>query len=150
MHLLIIIATLIITLVFMFLTYLIFRNYFYSIIFPLNTATRIFFISALFGSGMSLYLFSESGISLLNHYYETNHLGLGIGVFLVGVFICFCFNIVIFRTTILINKISIFENEHAELAKGNLLIAGIQSITFLIFIFLLSGPLIQLILRVIQ
>jgi len=150
MESILLISTLVITIMFMVLTYLIYRKYFYAIIYPLNAATRIFFVSSLIGSGLNLYSYNESGIALLNYHQSTAHLGLGIGIYLLGVFICFCFNMILFRITLLVNKISIFDNERAALAKGDLLIAGIQSITFLIFIFLLSEPMIQLILKMVQ
>jgi hypothetical protein len=43
-----------------------------------------------------------------------------------------------------VNKVSTRENEKAELAKNSFLFAGIQSISFLFFIYLLADPVVKL------
>lgn len=150
MEFLTVIASLLVTIVFMFISYYVFRNYFYSIIYPLNAATRLFFISVLFGSGITLLNYHEAGTILLKFLFDKNKIGIGIVIYCIGLIICFGFNVLMFRVTLLVQKITLYENEKAELAKGNFLIAGLQSITFLVFIFTLSKPMVQLILNLIQ
>jgi hypothetical protein len=150
MEILSVIASVIIAVVFMFASYFVYRNYFYSIIFPLNAATRLFFVAVLFGSGVTLVNYHEAGLLFMKYFVEENKIVTGIGIYSIGLAVCFAFNVLMFRTTLLVHKISLFENEKAELAKGNFLIAGIHTITFLVLIFTLSNPLIQLVLSLIQ
>ena len=130
---------------YIYLAYKVLSSYFMGIVFPLNSASRLFLAVGLIGFGLSLYSFSKVGIELLINFsiIKKNFLS-GIGLYLLFIFFSFCFSVIIFKITLLVNKVSIRENEKAELAKNSFLYAGIQSISFLFFIYLLADPVVKL------
>ena len=111
----------------------------------------IFLAVGLIGFGLSLFSFSKVGIELLIGFSakDKNFLS-GIGLYLLFIFFSFCFSVIIFRLTLLVNKVTTRENEKAELAKNSFLFSGIQSISFLFFIYLLADPVIRLALSLID
>ena len=136
---------------YIYLAYKVLSSYFMGIVFPLNSASRLFLAVGLIGFGLSLFNFSKVGIELLLNFsiMKKNFLG-GIGLYLLFIFFSFCFSVIIFKITLLVNKVSARENEKAELAKNSFLFAGIQSIFFLFFIYLLAGPVVKLALSMIH
>jgi hypothetical protein len=112
--------------------------------FPLNSASRLFLVVGLIGFGLSLFKFNSIGIELLRNSILTESIVSGFGLYFLFLFLSFCFSIIIFRLTLLVNKVSTRENEKAELAKNSFLFAGIQSISFLFFIYLLADPVVKL------
>ena len=115
-----------------------------GIMFPLNSASRLFLVVGLIGFGLSLFKFNSIGIELLRNSILTESIVSGFGLYFLFLFLSFCFSIIIFRLTLLVNKVSTRENEKAELAKNSFLYAGIQSISFLFFIYLLADPVVKL------
>ena len=136
---------------YIYLAYKVLIAYFMGIVFPLNSASRLFLAVGLIGFGLSLYSFSKVGIELLLNFsiIKKNFLS-GIGLYLLFIFLSFCFSVIIFRLTLLVNKVSTRENEKAELAKNSFLFAGIQSVSFLFFIYLLADPVVKLALSLID
>ena len=136
---------------YIYLAYKVLISYFMGIVFPLNSASRLFLAVGLIGFGLSLYSFSKVGIELLINFsiIKKNFLS-GIGLYLLFIFFSFCFSVIIFKITLLVNKVSARENEKAELAKNSFLFSGIQSIFFLFFIYLLAGPVVKLALSLIH
>jgi len=136
---------------YIYLAYKVLISYFMGIVFPLNSASRLFLAVGLIGFGLSLYSFSKVGIELLINFsiIKKNFLS-GIGLYLLFIFLSFCFSVIIFKITLLVNKVSTRENEKAELAKNSFLFAGIQSISFLFFIYLLADPVLKLALSLID
>lgn len=136
---------------YIYLAYKVLIAYFMGIVFPLNSASRLFLAVGLIGFGLSLFSFSKVGIELLLNFsiIKKNFLS-GIGLYLLFIFLSFCFSVIIFRLTLLVNKVSTRENEKAELAKNSFLFAGIQSVSFLFFIYLLADPVVKLALSLID
>ena len=136
---------------YIYLAYKVLIAYFMGIVFPLNSASRLFLAVGLIGFGLSLFSFSKVGIELLLNFsiIKKNFLS-GIGLYLLFIFLSFCFSVIIFRLTLLVNKVSTRENEKAELAKNSFLFAGIQSVFFLFFIYLLADPVVKLALSLID
>ena len=136
---------------YIYLAYKVLIAYFMGIVFPLNSASRLFLAVGLIGFGLSLFSFSKVGIELLLNFsiIKKNFLS-GIGLYLLFIFLSFCFSVIIFRLTLLVNKVSTRENEKAELAKNSFIFAGIQSISFLFFIYLLADPVVKLALSLID
>ena len=136
---------------YIYLAYKVLIAYFMGIVFPLNSASRLFLAVGLIGFGLSLFSFSKVGIELLLNFsiIQKNFLS-GIGLYLLFIFLSFCFSVIIFRLTLLVNKVSTRENEKAELAKNSFLFAGIQSVSFLFFIYLLADPVVKLALSLID
>jgi len=134
-----------------YLAYKLLMAYFMGVVFPLNSASRLFLAVGLIGFGLSLFSFSKVGIELLIGFSakDKNFLS-GIGLYLLFIFFSFCFSVIIFRLTLLVNKVTTRENEKAELAKNSFLFSGIQSISFLFFIYLLADPVIRLALSLID
>ena len=130
---------------YIYLAYKVLISYFMGIVFPLNSASRLFLAVGLIGFGLSLYSFSKVGIELFINFsiIKKNFLS-GIGLYLLFIFFSFCFSVIIFKITLLVNKVSTRENEKAELAKNSFIFAGIQSISFLFFIYLLADPVVKL------
>jgi hypothetical protein len=129
---------------YIYLAYKVLVAYFMGIVFPLNSASRLFLAVGLIGFGLSLFSFSNVGIEFLRFYVNKKHFLIGIGLYLLFIFLSFCFSVIIFKITLLVNKVSTRENEKAELAKNSFLYAGIQSISFLFFIYLLADPVVKL------
>ena len=136
---------------YIYLAYKVLIAYFMGIVFPLNSASRLFLAVGLIGFGLSLFSFSKVVIELLLNFsiIKKNFLS-GIGLYLLFIFLSFCFSVIIFRLTLLVNKVSTRENEKAELAKNSFLFAGIQSVSFLFFIYLLADPVVKLALSLID
>ena len=136
---------------YIYLAYKVLIAYFMGIVFPLNSSSRLFLAVGLIGFGLSLFSFSKVGIELLLNFsiIKKNFLS-GIGLYLLFIFLSFCFSVIIFRLTLLVNKVSTRENEKAELAKNSFLFAGIQSVSFLFFIYLLADPVVKLALSLID
>ena len=130
---------------YIYLAYKVLISYIMGIVFPLNSASRLFLAVGLIGFGLSLYSFSKVGIELLINFsiIKKNFLS-GIGLYLLFIFFSFCFSVIIFKITLLVNKVSTRENEKAELAKNSFIFAGIQSVSFLFFIYLLADPVVKL------
>ena len=130
---------------YIYLAYKVLISYFMGIVFPLNSASRLFLAVGLIGFGLSLFSFSKVGIELLINFsiIKKNFLS-GIGLYLLFIFFSFCFSVIIFKITLLVNKVSTRENEKAELAKNSFIFAGIQSVSFLFFIYLLADPVVKL------
>jgi hypothetical protein len=129
---------------YLYLAYKVLIAYFMGIMFPLNSASRLFLVVGLIGFGLSLFKFNSIGIELLRNSILTESIVSGFGLYFLFLFLSFCFSIIIFRLTLLVNKVSTRENEKAELAKNSFLFAGIQSISFLFFIYLLADPVVKL------
>ena len=129
---------------YLYLAYKVLIAYFMGIMFPLNSASRLFLVVGLIGFGLSLFKFNSIGIELLRNSILTESIVSGFGLYFLFLFLSFCFSIIIFRLTLLVNKVSTRENEKAELAKNSFIFAGIQSISFLFFIYLLADPVIKL------
>jgi hypothetical protein len=129
---------------YLYLAYKVLIAYFMGIMFPLNSASRLFLVVGLIGFGLSLFKFNSIGIELLRNSILTESIVSGFGLYFLFLFLSFCFSIIIFRLTLLVNKVSTRENEKAELAKNSFLYAGIQSISFLFFIYLLADPVVKL------
>lgn len=131
--------------VFFLLSFKLLTRYFYSIMFPLNNASKIFLASTLLGFGLALYQFSTFGYKLFELFYSNHKALQGVAFLGLLIFLCFCFCILIFRLVLVISKVLFIENEKAELVKGNLIIAGTQIVLFLFFVSILSDPIILLI-----
>lgn len=129
---------------YIYLAYKVLISYFMGIVFPLNSASRLFLAVGLIGFGLSLFSFSKVGIELLLFGVDKKNYLYGIGIYLLFIFFSFCFSVIIFKITLLVNKVSTRENEKAELAKNSFIFAGIQSISFLFFIYLLADPVVKL------
>jgi len=129
---------------YIYLSYKVLIAHFMGIVFPLNSASRLFLTVGLIGFSLSLFSFSNVGIELLRFGVHNKNYLSGIGLYLLFVFLSFSFSVIIFKITLLVNKVSIRENEKAELAKNSFLYAGIQSISFLFFIYLLADPVVKL------
>ena len=115
-----------------------------GIMYPLNSASRLFLVVGLIGFGLSLFKFNSIGIELLRNSILEDKIVSGFGLYFLFLFLSFCFSVIVFRLTLLVNKVSTRENEKAELAKNSFLFAGIQSISFLFFIYLLADPVVKL------
>lgn len=139
-----------VSIAYVYLAYKILVSYFMAILFPLNPASRLFLTIGLLGFGFSLFRFNSVGIELLRDRILSETIMSGIGLYLLFIFLSFCFSILIFRLSLLVNKVSSKENEKIELVKNSFLFAGLQSISFLFFIFLLVEPVISLALNFIK
>jgi hypothetical protein len=135
---------------YLYLAYNVLITYFMRIMFPLNSASRLFLVVGLIGFGLSLFKFNSIGIELLQNSILEEKIMSGFGLYFLFLFLSFCFSVIIFRLTLLVNKVSTRENEKAELAKNSFLFSGIQSISFLFFIFLLADPVVKLALSLID
>ena len=135
---------------YLYLAYNVLITYFMRIMFPLNSASRLFLVVGLIGFGLSLFKFNSIGIELLQNSILEEKIMSGFGLYFLFLFLSFCFSVIIFRLTRLVNKVSTRENEKAELAKNSFLFSGIQSISFLFFIFLLADPVVKLALSLID
>ena len=135
---------------YLYLAYKVLITYFMRIMFPLNSASRLFLVVGLIGFGLSLFKFNGIGIDLLRNSILNETIVSGFGLYFLFLFLSFCFSVIIFRLTLLVNKVSTRENEKAELAKNSFLFSGIQSISFLFFIFLLADPVVKLALSLID
>ena len=135
---------------YLYLAYNVLITYFMRIMFPLNSASRLFLVVGLIGFGLSLFKFNSIGIELLQNSILEEKIVSGFGLYFLFLFLSFCFSVIIFRLTLLVNKVSTRENEKAELAKNSFLFSGIQSISFLFFIFLLADPVVKLALSLID
>ena len=135
---------------YLYLAYKVLITYFMRIMFPLNSASRLFLVVGLIGFGLSLFKFNSIGIELLQNSILEEKIVSGFGLYFLFLFLSFCFSVIIFRLTLLVNKVSTRENEKAELAKNSFLFSGIQSISFLFFIFLLADPVVKLALSLID
>jgi hypothetical protein len=129
---------------YLYLAYKVLIAYFMGIMFPLNSASRLFLVVGLIGFGLSLFKFNSIGIELLRNSILEEKIVSGFGLYFLFLFLSFCFSVIVFRLTLLVNKVSTRENEKAELAKNSFLFAGIQSISFLFFIYLLADPVVKL------
>lgn len=135
---------------YIYLAYKVLIAYFMGIVFPLNSASRLFLVVGLIGFGLSLFKFNSIGIELLRSSILKETIVSGFGLYFLFLFLSFCFSVIIFRLTLLVNKVSTRENEKAELAKNSFLFAGIQSISFLFFIYLLADSVVKLALSLID
>ena len=140
----------IVSVVYAYLAYKLLIAYFRSILSPLNSASRIFLVVGLIGFGYSLFKFSGIGIELLRNSILKETILSGIGLYFLLIFLSFCFSIFVFRLSLFVNKVSTKENEKVELVKNSFLFAGLQSISFLFFIYLLADPVVRLALKLIQ
>ena len=129
---------------YLYLAYKVLITYFMGIMYPLNSASRLFLVVGLIGFGLSLFKFNSIGIELLRNSILEDKIVSGFGLYFLFLFLSFCFSVIVFRLTLLVNKVSTRENEKAELAKNSFLFAGIQSISFLFFIYLLADPVVKL------
>lgn len=135
---------------YLYLAYKVLIAYFMRIMFPLNSASRLFLVVGLIGFGLSLFKFNGIGIDLLRNSILNETIVSGFGLYFLFLFLSFCFSVIIFRLTLLVNKVSTRENEKAELAKNSFLFSGIQSVSFLFFIYLLADPVVKLALSLID
>ncbi len=145
MNLIFVFLVIVFGITFFYVSYRLLSRHFHSIISPLNNAVKIFFTATLLGFGLALYNFSKFAHDLFQQFYAKKDMLTGILLFGLLIFLCLCFCVLTFRLVVVISKITIKENEKAELIKGNFLISGFQSVLFLFFIALLSDAVLRLI-----
>lgn len=141
MHIGFIFLVLACVLVFYFASYKLIIGHLNSVIKPLNNAAKLFLTSHIIGFSLVYINFTKFSYKIFSLFVSKNEIGYAIGFYCLMIFICFCFCLLIFRLVLTLSKITLKQNEKAELIKGNLFIVGYQILLFYIFSFLLTDPL---------